>query len=91
MLQSLNAQCLASAGSRFTLQAIITKADAISSEEVSEVIPKMRKQIFEAAPVCLPPIITSAFMKPQFGIEETRKSIMEACGLGNATVVGSPN
>jgi GTP-binding protein len=82
MLQSLNDRCLAPAGSAFTLQAVITKADAITPEQVEHVIPKMRGQIFEVAPTRLPPIITSALMRPQFGIEETRRSIMEACGFG---------
>lgn len=82
MLRSLNDRCLASAGSRFTLQAVITKADTIPIEQVDKIIPMMRKQIFEAAPTCLPPVISSVRMKPQFGIEEMRKSIVEACELG---------
>lgn len=81
MLESLHAKCLASAGTRFTLQSIITKADAVPPSQVATIIPEMRKQIFKAAPTCLPPIITSAYMQPMFGIEETRLNILEACGL----------
>jgi GTP-binding protein len=84
MLKSLNDRCLSSAaGSALTLQAVITKADVILPEQVEQIIPKMRKQIFDAAPTCLPPIITSALMRPQFGIQEMRGSIIEACGLGS--------
>jgi GTP-binding protein len=81
MLRSLHARCLESSGSKFTLQAIITKADAIT-ESGDNVLHLMRKQIFEAAPTCLPPIITSALMRPPFGIEHVRKSIIDACGFG---------
>jgi GTP-binding protein len=83
MLRTLNERCLATSSVAFTLQAVITKADAIPPEDIEQVIPKIRRQIFEAAPTCLPPIITSALMRPQFGIEETRRSIVEACGLGS--------
>jgi GTP-binding protein len=82
MLQSLNDRCLSSASSILTVQAIITKADAVSPEQAEKIIPMMRRQIFEGAPACLPPIITAALMRPPFGIEETRRSILEACGLG---------
>ncbi|KAJ6465170.1 P-loop containing nucleoside triphosphate hydrolase protein [Mycena vitilis] len=65
----------------YTLQSIITKADCIANKSVGEVIPKIQKQIWEAAPLCLPPIVTSAMMRPMFGIEEVRANIAEACGL----------
>ncbi|KAJ7777147.1 P-loop containing nucleoside triphosphate hydrolase protein [Mycena metata] len=65
----------------YTLQAIITKADCIPSHLLSEVLPKIHQQIWEAAPLCLPPIVTSAMMTPKFGIEEVRSNIAEACGL----------
>ncbi|KAG6811227.1 hypothetical protein H0H92_008444 [Tricholoma furcatifolium] len=65
----------------FTLQAVITKADCIPSSKVPETIAQLRRDIWEAAPLCLPPIITSATMSPPFGIEELRKNIAEACGL----------
>jgi GTP-binding protein len=82
MLHTLNEQCQAFSGTRFTLQAVITKADTVPVDQVATMIPKMRQQIFEAAPFCLPPIITSATMQPRFGIEEMRRSIVEACGIG---------
>lgn len=82
MLRTLNEQCQAFSAAKFTLQAVITKADAVPVEQVATVIPKMRQQIFEAAPFCLPPIITSATMQPRFGIDEMRKSIVEASGIG---------
>ncbi|KAJ7663931.1 P-loop containing nucleoside triphosphate hydrolase protein [Mycena polygramma] len=65
----------------YTLQSIITKADCIPNKSVGEVIPKIQKQIWEAAPLCLPPIVTSAMMRPMFGIDEVRANIAEACGL----------
>ncbi|KAF9018277.1 P-loop containing nucleoside triphosphate hydrolase protein [Hymenopellis radicata] len=42
-------------------------------------VESLRKQIWEAAPLCLPPIVTSAKMVPPFGIEELRTNIVEAC------------
>ena len=77
MLESLNERCKAS----LSLQAVITKVDAIPSADVSKAIAKMRTQIAEAAPMCLPAILTSASMRPPFGIEEVRRSIVEACNL----------
>ncbi|KAJ7709027.1 P-loop containing nucleoside triphosphate hydrolase protein [Mycena rosella] len=65
----------------YTLQSIITKADCIPNTSLSQVIPTIQKQIFEAAPLCLPPIITSAVMRPMFGIDAVRANIAEACGL----------
>ncbi|KAJ6568407.1 P-loop containing nucleoside triphosphate hydrolase protein [Mycena vulgaris] len=65
----------------YTLQAIITKADSIPDKSLGQVIPTIQKQIFEAAPLCLPPIITSAVMRPMFGIDKVRANIAEACGL----------
>ena len=77
MLESLDQKCQGS----LTLQAVITKADTIPPGSAAEVIGKMRTQIVQAAPTCLPAILTSASMKPPFGIEEVRKSIAEACSL----------
>jgi GTP-binding protein len=78
MLESLDARCQAS---HLTLQAVITKADAIPRGRAVNAILKMRAKVLQAAPTCLPAIVTSANMKPPFGIEEVRKSIAEACGL----------
>ncbi|KAG6817129.1 hypothetical protein H0H87_012320 [Tephrocybe sp. NHM501043] len=65
----------------FTLQAVITKADCIPPDKVPETIVQLRKDIWKAAPLCLPPIVTSATMNPPFGIDDVRKSIADACGL----------
>lgn len=82
MLSYLSNTLISARGTQlFTLQSIITKADCIPSTEVSPVIEKMRKEIWEAAPLCMPPIITSAAMSPVFGVEEVRENIAEACRL----------
>ncbi|KAJ7173452.1 P-loop containing nucleoside triphosphate hydrolase protein [Mycena filopes] len=73
----------------YTLQAIITKADCIPSHSLGEVLPKIHKQIWEAAPLCLPPLLTSAMMKPSFGIDQVRSNIAEACGLAVPTEVAN--
>ncbi|PBK98956.1 P-loop containing nucleoside triphosphate hydrolase protein [Armillaria gallica] len=64
---------------RYSIQAVITKSDAILPDEVKDVISQLRKDIFDAAPFCLPPIITSAKIIPPFGIKELRKNIVECC------------
>lgn len=66
----------------WTLQSIITKADTIPLDDIPTVIRKLRKDIHEAAPLCLPPIVTSTEMKPPFGVDEVRENIVDACGLG---------
>lgn len=82
MLASLDEQCQSSAGIKFTLQAVITKADLLVTRETLSSVEKMQKDIFEAAPTCLPAILTVALKQPHIGIEELRRSIAEACGLG---------
>jgi len=80
MLSHLSNSLISARGTQpFTLQSIITKADCIPVAKVTEVIDKMRREIWKAAPVCLPPIITSAGMNPPFGVEEVRQNIAEAC------------
>lgn len=64
----------------FTLQSVITKLDLLPQGQLQSVIGKMKKEIFEAAPLCLPPILTSCEMNPAYGVEKVRKSIAEACG-----------
>lgn len=81
MLRALDEQCQSSAGLKFTLQAVITKADTIPVGKINTHIPKMKRDIFEAAPTCLPTIITSAGEHPFFGVEEVRKAITEACSV----------
>ena len=84
MLHQLNEQCHASGGLRWTLQAVITKADELFHREFKN-IRKIQEDILEAAPLCLPPILTAA-EQPHFGIDNVRANIMEACGLGRAEV-----
>ncbi|KAH9939157.1 P-loop containing nucleoside triphosphate hydrolase protein [Amylocystis lapponica] len=81
MLQRLDTQCQASGGSHFTLQAVITKADALVARDARAAIQDIQRDIFEAAPTCLPAIVTMALKFPYFGIEEVRESIADACGL----------
>lgn len=84
MLSSLDEQCQASAGLKFTVQGIITKVDTLRDSELSKAIKSIQKDIFDAAPTCLPPIITSALEQPHYGVDQVRQSILEACGLGKA-------
>jgi len=65
----------------WSLQAIITKADCIPPDKAQQVLTTMRTQIWEAAPLCLPSIVTSTQMDPPFGIEEVRMNIADACGF----------
>lgn len=83
MLSSLNAQIQSFDGIRWTLQAIITKADTLKTNGRAQTqIHQIEQDIFRVAPMCLPPIITSC---PSggvaFGIDEVRKSISHACGV----------
>lgn len=84
MLQSLDAHCQSSGGLRWTLQAIITKVDTLRSSELQNTIKDIQRDIFETAPTCLPPILTSAHQQPHFGVDAMRASIAEACGLAKA-------
>ncbi|KAL4257637.1 P-loop containing nucleoside triphosphate hydrolase [Pleurotus pulmonarius] len=61
-----------------------TDKDTLDDDDITRAISTIRSEIFEAAPTCLPPIITSCVMRPVFGIEEARKNIEEVCGLGKA-------
>lgn len=82
MLQNLDQQCQSSGGLKFTLQAIITKADSLlKTKAPAGAIERIQEDIFEAAPTCLPAIVTAALKQPHVGIEEVRRSITEACGL----------
>ena len=78
MLQSLDARFQASGGAGWTLQAVLTKVDTI---EGTGALPALQREIFELAPTCLPPVVTSALKHPRLGIEELRRSIAEACAL----------
>ena len=79
MLRSLDERVQASAGLEFTLQAVITKADILPDHKLASSITKMRKDIAEAAPTCLDPIITSTAKYPYVGIDAVRNAIMQAC------------
>ncbi|KZT70832.1 P-loop containing nucleoside triphosphate hydrolase protein [Daedalea quercina L-15889] len=82
MLESLDTQCQATAGTTFTLQAIITKADRLLlSANGRGAIQDIQRDIFETAPTCLPAIVTAALEEPRLGIDAMRESISEACGL----------
>jgi GTP-binding protein len=82
MLANLSGTLFSKEGTQtYTLQAIITKVDCIPSQSLDQVIPKIQKQIWEAAPLCLSPIITSAMMRPMFGVDAVRRDIAEAAGL----------
>lgn len=70
----------------WTLQSIITKADTIPYKDVPTVISEIRKEIHDAAPLCLPPIVTSTEMNPPFGIDQIRENIVHSCGVGRTTL-----
>ncbi|KAF7345474.1 putative GTP-binding protein EngB [Mycena venus] len=77
MLGHLSETLLKDGTQTYTLQSIITKADCIPNQSLGEIIPKIQKQIWETAPLCLPPIITSAMMRPVYGIDAVRKNIAD--------------
>jgi GTP-binding protein len=82
MLSMLSESLVTARGTQpFTLQAIITKADTVPVDQLEPVIGKMRQDIWAAAPLCLPPIVTSAEMRPPFGLDLVRQNITNACGL----------
>jgi GTP-binding protein len=81
MLSSLSAQIQSVDSTCWTLQAIITRADALKTNGRAQ-IDQIGQDIFRIAPTCLPPIITSCPSKGiAFGIDEVRKSISHACGI----------
>ena len=83
MLQMLNSICETSMQSNrpITLQAIITKTDTIRSDAPAH-IEQLKQGVFEAAPLCLPPIVTAATKGRFFGRDDVRWNMIEACGLG---------
>ncbi|TCD69075.1 hypothetical protein EIP91_008973 [Steccherinum ochraceum] len=92
MLQDLDARCQSSQGQKFTLQAVITKLDLLTSEDQKQAATRLQQttqDIFKFAPTCLPPILTSTARHPPIGIDTLRQSIAEACGIGRvkSTVV----
>lgn len=82
MLEHLSENLMTAEGVQpFTLQSVITKVDTLPVADTRAAIEKMRIEIWKAAPLCLPPIITSAAMNPPFGLEALRANIANACGL----------
>lgn len=82
MLSHLSQKLVTSRGTQpYTLQAIITKADLVPTNNLSTSIALIQKAIWESAPLCLPPIVTSTALNPPFQIDRVRKSIADACGL----------
>jgi GTP-binding protein len=80
MLQQLDDK-VQSGGARWTLQAIITKADLVSDHKQQSAIEGISRAIFENAPTCLPPIVTASLKSNGIGVNDVRRSIVEACGL----------
>jgi GTP-binding protein len=79
MLQHLDDK-VQSGEARWTLQAIITKADLVSQHDQAA-IEGIRRAIFENAPTCLPPIVTSSLKSNGLGVNDVRRSIVEACDV----------
>lgn len=88
MLSHLNTQCthaLAN-GRPVTLQAIFTKCDLLLRKEGQKTLQRMQDEVFEAAPLCLPGIVTAASGGGGLvGVEKVRRSVVEACGLGRVS------
>lgn len=80
MLQHLDKK-VQSGESRWTLQAIITKTDLVACHSLESAIKGIQQVIFENAPTCLPPIVTSSLKSNGLGVSDVRRSIVEACGL----------
>ena len=74
-------QIIISQRERFTLQAVITKLDDVEPTKVDDNVRQIRMDIQKATQFCLPPILTSVYMNPSFGVEELRRNIEKACGL----------
>ena len=82
MLSHLSQKLVAQRGTQpYTLQAIITKADLVPVDNLPATIALIQKAIWESAPLCLPPIVTSTALSPPFQIDRVRKNIADACGL----------
>jgi GTP-binding protein len=84
MLAALSARVASHGGARHTLQAVITKIDSVPLHDVRAAIRRIRRDVFAAAPLCLPPLVTSARDHPFVGVDELRASIIGACGVARA-------
>lgn len=82
MLESLNKLCDKSAltDRPITFQAIFTKGDRIKID-YQRIMLTIEREIFEVAPLCLPPIVTACPKHVDVNVERVRHSIVEACGL----------
>lgn len=81
MLQDLD-EHIQSGRASWTMQAIITKADLGTSDAA---IQSINRSVFENAPTCLPPIVTSSLKSNGLGVGDVRKSIAEACSLARSS------
>lgn len=84
MLQDLDHK-IQSGDARWSLQAIITKADLVSSHNMDATEEGMKRTIFENAPTCLPPIVTACLKSDGLGVIDVRRSMIEACGLARSS------
>ena len=82
-------QIIISQRERFTLQAVITKLDDVEPTKVDDNVRQIRMDIQKATQFCLPPILTSVYMNPNFGVEELRRNIEKACGLATRKLAHS--
>ncbi|TFK49139.1 P-loop containing nucleoside triphosphate hydrolase protein [Heliocybe sulcata] len=78
VLSDLHETCMKTGGTQLTFQAILTKVDLLPTGKLRQELAKIRKDVRDVAPTCLPPLITG---KERFGVDEVRKSIVEACGV----------
>ena len=83
MLQHLNDKLHASVGTRaqLSLQAILTKVDTIPANDASTMIKQIQSDIFQYAPICMPPLLTTITPKFAFGVDMVKASIVETCGV----------
>jgi len=86
MLKHLDER-IRSGGVRWTLQAIITKADLVSPLNLTTALESIKRAIFENAPTCLPPIVTASQKSNGLGVIDVRRSIVEACGLARGYTI----
>ena len=82
MLTHLSQKLVTPKGTQpYTLQAIITKADLVRTEELLSSLSLIQKAIWESAPLCLPAIVTSTALSPPFQIDLVQRNIADVCGV----------
>jgi hypothetical protein len=62
------------------VQCVLTKMDEHMSEETEAEMERIR-EVLSTKTISLPPIFVRSSMRPPYGPENLRASIMEACGL----------